>query len=73
MNFGISDVNLEKLSISSKLSKREQKVSEDASKEIELSSIVDLADLLKEKSLIFKWMEEVEPSQSPSESKHMNL
>lgn len=74
MNFGTGDVNLEKLTISSKLSKTEQKDSEDTQvmEESDLASIIDLADLLKEKGSIFKWMEE-EPSQPRADLKSKTL
>ena len=62
MNFGSSDVNL--LASSLKQIKSKQNDFEDSSNlisESENTSVIDLADLLKEKGSIFKWIEEDEP------------
>lgn len=56
MNFGSSDVNLNLASSLKPKSKRNE--SEDTgmiADETDHSSVIDLADLLKEKGFIFKW------------------
>jgi hypothetical protein len=63
MNFGSGDVNLN-LASSLKQFKSKTNDLEDSSKltnEFESTSVIDLADLLKEKGSIFKWIEEDEP------------
>ena len=60
MNFGSSDVNLN-LASSLKQLKSKPNNHEDSSDlivESDSTSVIDLADLLKEKGSIFKWIEE---------------
>lgn len=69
MNFGSSDVNL---NLASSLKLKSKPIDhEDSSKLIvdsENTSVIDLADLLKEKGYIFKWIEEDEPLSSKKEN-----
>jgi hypothetical protein len=59
MNFGLSDVNLN-LASSLKPLKSKPNDQEDSKLIVESdsTSVIDLADLLKEKGSIFKWIEE---------------
>ena len=71
MNFGSSDVNLN-LASSLKAKSKRNDTSEDAEMVdgSDQASVIDLADLLKEKGSIFKWIEE-EPL--PSQNNTGNL
>lgn len=57
MNFGTSDVNLN-LAASLKQKAKPHDTEDKLKTESDSSSVIDLADLLKEKGSIFKWIEE---------------
>lgn len=67
MNFGSNDVNLSLASSLKPKSKRNETEEVGNMIEADDTSVIDLADLLKEKGSIFKWIEE-EPS-APQEKK----
>ncbi len=68
MNFGSSDVNLNLASSLKPKSKRNNSENMETIDESDHASVIDLADLLKEKGSIFKWIEE-EPLPSSQENK----
>lgn len=68
MNFGSSDVNLSLASSLKPKSKRNDSEDVGSLVEPDETSVIDLADLLKEKGSIFKWIEE-ESLVQPQENK----